>query len=80
MAWKKLPANIERALEMDDDELVYVAPMVMYAVPSGLVAVSMTNPRMSEEDLLEALHDIIEGVQQHGIPNQPMMLHKKFDA
>ena len=61
---------------MDDDELVYVGPMIVYDVPSGVVAVSMTNTRMSEEDLVEALHDIIEGVRRDGIPNQPMMLHK----
>jgi hypothetical protein len=45
-----------------------------------MVAVHPTNPSIPQEEILEALRNIIEGIKQHGFPDQPMVLSKKFDA
>ena len=83
--WRKkpvtLPADLEEKLKrMTDDELMAEAgPMIIYAVPSGdFVAVFTTNASMSKKELLAALHDIAEGIQEHVIPDGPMILRKRI--
>jgi hypothetical protein len=84
MAWKRklvtLPADLEELKRMTDDELMAEAgSMIIYAVPSGdFVAVSTTNASMSKKEVLAALHDIAEAIEEHGIPDGPMVLKKRI--
>jgi hypothetical protein len=82
MAWEKKPVTLPAGLEeeLTDDELEAEAgPMIIYPVPSGdFVAVSTTNALMSKKELLAALHDIADGIEEHGMPDGPMILRKKI--
>jgi hypothetical protein len=83
MAWKRkpvtLPADLEELKRMTDDELMAEAgSMILYEVSSGFVAVSTTNPNMSKKEMLAALHDIAEAIEEYGIPDGPMDLKKRI--
>jgi hypothetical protein len=81
MAWKKTPVTLPPDFEeeLTDDELMAEAgPMIIYEVSSGVVAVSTTNASMPKKELLAALHDIADCIEEHGMPDGPMSIKKKI--
>jgi hypothetical protein len=82
--WKKksitLPADLEDELmKKTDSELEAEAgSMILYEVSSGFVAVSTENASMPKKEFLEALDDIAEAIEEHGVPDSPKILTKKI--